>query len=416
MKQTITLLLYLLIFSNNGFSQNDPNSLSDFDWYVLENTLPSNAKFQATLRNPSLQDSFHTYSHDMGDSTLERRTFNSYDIDNQRVESLELDFSNDLWQNRRKTELAYDGNGNRLQSSSFSWDQTLNEWEATVRHNYVYNNNNDVTQWVFERVPNGGDGTLENVVKADYFLNSEGHRDSAFIYNWDVDLSEWYLKDRRDYFYDTNNNLIESIDQGWDASSQIFTIRTRRLNEFDSDNNLLSSISQIWDVDILDWENGLKHEYSYDNMGNRTGDLRFNYLGGEWITNRNNEYFFDLFGNILYSRESSSFGAEFTLDESLIYFYTDLETSAQHLSSNLSIDCQFENPISVNNVIECQSEYLNQSFDFRLFDMAGKLIFQKQFDENINASLPLGLNSGIYLLNISSEGNVVLNKKIVVVD
>ena len=417
MKPNFTLFLFLIIFSNSIFSQNNSNVLSDLDLFVLENTSSSNSKFQANLRNPYILDSVHTYSHLVADndSTLERRAFHSYNSDNLLEEITDLYFSSDIWENDRKIEYEYDDNGNLVQYTIFSWLEFSSTWVNASRWSYTYDNNNNITELIRQF---GGTAGLNNFLKFEYFYNNDGLRDSSRTYRWDTDLSEWSIDARRDYYYDIDNNFSEIINQNLDDSTQLFVNSTALIYEFNSNNDLASITYQYWNLDLLEWINNRKNEYVFDDMGNQIEVIAFNADSTAWTENVKIESSFDSFGNIIYYRLSSYnvFFDKFDVDESEVFFYSELQTFTQNPSSNLSINCQFENPISLNNIIKCQSENLNESFDFRLFDMAGKLIFQKEFDENLNTSLPASLNAGVYLLNISSEGKAVLNKKIVVVN
>lgn len=103
--------------------------------------------------------------------------------------------------------------------------------------------------------------------------------------------------------------------------------------------------------------------------------------------------------------------------ENDIYLTDTLKTVSSIWNNDMSPVRIFPNPIMSNSAltIELDLPVNSSNIKLELFTLDGKLIFTKEIREKIS-HIPVGLNDGYYVLNLSMDGHVFANQKLCVVN
>ncbi len=312
------------------------------------------------------------------------------------------------WELNEKINFEYDEFKNlilRIDSSSSGC--VTPEWEPNRRNEYNYNtNNNLITHLVYSWT----DEQWRDHDKFDYSYNEEGELIQE-IRSTRFGLPDWKEERKLDYEYDDSGNKIQII---YSSFSELNTwLVTEKINlSYDDWNNMIQYIGYSWDDNQWnkaykrDWEMNTDYAYNelilpyFDDGENLIDDgiglhpigtfeQCFNYMLNESFGFKWND---GSWSNINHSS----------------FHYSQFYTGIENVSEN-TIHI-FPNPAS--DFIEFNIGDETQSMTFKLFDLNGKLVINKEVS-SANRTSVNGFKNGMYFYQLISN-SVVWSGKVMI--
>lgn len=173
-----------------------------------------------------------------------KKELNFYNSNNKITETQELQWNTDQWLPYYKYENIYDSVGNKIQSTTYSWDVDTSAWQHYRKYDFVY--------------------------------NIYGENIEEVYFNWDKNLNQWVALSKKEYTYDENKNLIQNIYYNY-SSSTGFAPLYKSQSSYNASNNLIQRMDSRWNDTESNWINQSKTEYVYDSNGNQT-----QYISYDW--------------------------------------------------------------------------------------------------------------------------------------
>lgn len=297
---------------------------------------------------------------------------------------------NNFWSQTAYIIYTYDENGNRLTRENYN-NMGDPEFSLGGTYRYSYNEDNKMTQWEMYL---GGTSLVQS---CNYTYNDEGQiileLGKEKIFSDDLEDS-W----KTEYFYDTNGNLTEKKTYYYNSGTWVYNSANRY--EFDQNNNCIQ-----WDM-LTGTNVSARNKYTYDT------DIAQN----ELIYPDHPESYVDDFVQM---KNMLQLSEQYRTDNSgNLQFVKKFGYHYQSVTSGLHAAMQpnhleiviYPNPTS--NKVEIATKDNSVIHQIELFDLSSKSV--------VNISAGLGttsksvdisaLNSGIYLLKITTSNGVVIEK------
>lgn len=306
------------------------------------------------------------------------------------------------WKNDERYIYSYDNSGKMQTSTLQMWYGTL--WTNNINSTLNYDQNNNVVNMV---------GNTYNI---DFMYDMNNNLIKVEDRLW-APGTGWANNERKTYSY-TGKDVVEYMLEKWDGSAWVKSQRWTYTN--DANSNVTLSTEFRWTGNS--WVEVLQHQYSYDGYNNKLEELE-----SSWDSNT---------GKFVKSkREVRTYNAK--LLPEAVNTYTWNGTAWVFASGDISIKYYYEqyDPTDINNLVSTTtmnvypipakdnvtiSVKLNETVDLTLtmIDMTGRVVFsnsQRAFG-NFQNTIPVGnLPAGNYALS-ATDGNFIINKKIVVID
>lgn len=349
----------------------------------------------------------------------------------------EVDIGGGTWMNVNGSNYTYENN-NLKTETDFFWNGI--NWEESGKTTYTYNVNNKATLEVYQSY-NSSTGMYENEERIEYTYNGNGDLVSIEGFTWetgawvaesrstimysgttltsgfseDYNGSGWVNTFQSTLYRNGNGTIDEIIEEEWNGSAWVLDGR----DTFTYNGSNISSVKYDERNGAV-WEESFTTTYVLDGNGNRTSETD-TFVGGgspETIT-----YTYDM------SAQMSSFDNPFADYNGLEYLYEDYPYFNKILSStstnNYRTTYDYNNVLSIDKVLNKSSVsleiYPNPSTDYitvksseiinniKIFDALGnEVISTNQKTITINH-----LSKGMYLVNVSLDGERFINKKLI---
>jgi hypothetical protein len=322
------------------------------------------------------------------------------------------------------------------------WDDYEENWLLQDQFSYFYNDNGQVQQITDEKWlhPNGW---VNDTLYVNQY-NQEGLVSLENISIWSTFINDWenYSETQYDYFSGVNSSQLFST---WDVF--YLTWFPKRINtmEYNANNKLIAQTQTVMNTYQTAWLNDMKGEFKYYENGLLWEELYWSWSTSDsnWIHDFKINFYYDSNGNCI-AKEHFSFDAYYLiwskqyqtiynysetnqLINSTLYYWNFFQWNplyqfCYYYPDYLSIETPpIENYIRVFpnptvNILYVQSDILIRGkLEFRLFNLSGKSVYFYQLhniDNQIELPLPY-LNSGLYLLEINIENNLVFKKVVI---
>ena len=314
------------------------------------------------------------------------------------------------------------------------WNTTLDAWETFDKYGYWQNDNGDN---IFFKYYDWSTEVEDWVVgyKYIYEYNERGKEVLAEGFNWNTDLNEWEINKKTETSYVGQSG--ETFSYRWNGSEWV-TLGKGEL-QFDDNDNKVYEIYSNYDSENDQWTNTAKLFHAYNEEGKRlkyelyTWDIsESKWKGADNYTIAYNSYGKDS-SFVRYVWDSDI--GEWYLGTKREYIYNDDKLATEFIVYNWNIDNEeweytsrtrqfFSKAIDTEEVIEDQiiaygENKVMGSFSkevaWALRSYTGEVIEKGRFDGNVDAKQieVSGLNSGIYLLNIS-DGTHSVDRKLII--
>lgn len=192
------------------------------------------------------------------------------------------DSSNSAWVNYSKDSYVYDVNNNQTEWIRQFWGGS--DWENYTKHLYAYDvNNNQIEDlWYFSF----DNSTWVNYSKKSFTYDGNNNLTELLNQAWQ---DPWANEYKHSYTYDGNNNLTEWLGQDWNGSAWVNSFK--KFYTYDGNNNQIEEIWHLWDNSA--WRNYYKYSYAYDINNNLIETLTYVWDGSAWVNYGKDTYTYD---------------------------------------------------------------------------------------------------------------------------
>jgi hypothetical protein len=239
-----------------------------------------------------------------------------YDVNNNQTDWISQFWGGSDWVNFTKHLYAYDENNNQIEDLwYFSFDNST--WVNYSKKSFTYDGNNNLT----ELLNQAWQDPWANEYKHSYTYDGNNNPTEWLGQDWNG--SAWVNSFKKFYTYDGNNNQIEEFWILWDNSA--WRNYSKTSYTYDGSDSLTELLTQSWDDSV--WANEIKYSYTYDGNNNQIETLWHRWDGFVWINYIRDSYKYD--GNNNQTEWLHQFGEDFGWVNNYKYSYTYDENNNQ---------------------------------------------------------------------------------------
>ncbi|MBR9920337.1 MAG: T9SS type A sorting domain-containing protein [Bacteroidetes bacterium] len=400
--------------------------------------------------------------------------YEAYDADGKPTQILVLrKLDTGEWQNFRRRHLTYE-DGYLVNLLIEQWNPANETWNDRVERSYTYQNDEVVNKLV--RKPSTLGMPLENYEQWNYYPNAFGDLQGVIYQTWQNgawenvsqqtwsynanmqmteqllevwDGNDWVNFRRRYYVYDFDTGVIDqSTEYKWSVANQEWDYKFWIFYLTDGGYVPIGTRTLVWnDVDEV-WENQIREEFDFDPGYQLNHRVLQSWDGNVWVNQYRVGYEYDgeTLSSIsdkwdnndqswdLHARFQMSFGSDQQLVEEKgwqfwsqnqqewlndtstyrrSYYWSEEGVATEEIQ--LDIECLVPNPYSPGMEISCTSKTLSGKVQVVLLNSMGQQVYRSE--EYLNSSFSLqsnSLNTGMYILHLQKEDQLLLSKKIVI--
>ena len=336
------------------------------------------------------------------------RTTYEYNDDDQLILETEYTGSDPFtsWEKNHKHEYFYDGNGIDSVKISYFWS-SYNIWQEQYKEKYCYSNT--------------------------------GILDSISVYSWNSNQNNWKYSGHIIRNYNSNNGLVLLLNEYIDQSSNTWAGNDKSIYTRDSKNRIFSETYQIWDyMGTGNWENVVRLYSFYDVAGDLLNCEMYDYDYSYYYWKLQYKYttsfdtsimaqnivlplYYDIHGigrkhsdflvhkplyTVNYIRTNQNSWA--LTGDSTLFFYSDIYTSIEKPEEHIAFTIS---PNPASSFLNIKGLDLTKKYNAQVYDVNGRLIIDQILtDSKLKLSQ---LTSGIYILRLRSDGNIIGNTKFI---
>jgi len=312
----------------------------------------------------------------------------------------------------RKERYAYDENGNKTLDISYLWSTTTNDWIGTSKYEYAcdkHGNNTSVTIYDW----NTTHGWIE-FQRTESAFDENGNEILNIFYKW---ANDWVKIWKYESAYDESGFMTVSTRFDWNATTNDWIEIRKTESACDEKGNMTIDVGFKWDLTIKDWAEDWKSktESVYDEKGHMTLDVSYlwDYTANDWIGCGKTEFSYDETDNqilrITYDWNTTTNDWIGRYKVTKFYSYHFQSTPITNFFENASLLQIYPTLFDYGVNIELVNTV--QQVSFKMIDLHGRLIFEKQISESQFLSFPY-LSSGAYFYLVQ-QGNIVQTGKLI---
>ena len=437
---TITMLvLVLLTFAFKAESKKSAIGKPDFSKLknasITNNLNPGQFKNLFVAANQISVPGFsedYSWDADLNDWLHDTNTTYSYDVSGRVIEEIVQEPGTDM--NVSRISYAYDLSGNITEEVSYAWGN--NEWVPVAGDKLVYtiSAESQINGYIEQTLK---DGAWVNESRVEYILNTSNIPIGMFTYHWsgtdwmlyskttNITWADWQNRELAAYtiMLWQNENWVNSerYSAEIDGDNYISTTEFWVNVEWVKSTRETYSRTEVQEELILEnwtesgWEKTEKYKGTFDAYGNPTGMFYSTWYENEWFTEM--ELFFDLTFNqandvteMVFRYRDPGLSIPINIAKykysNFLHFTTDVPEVS--VLENVKV---FPNPVSNSFNILIDEPGFSQ-YQVEILNLAGQLLFTKNFSDThvlINAET---LTSGMYLLKIKAENGKIFTGKL----
>jgi hypothetical protein len=294
-----------------------------------------------------------------------------YDESGNLEMEVKWDWSNDSnkWVYAWKELYWYDNSGRVSVKNAEEWDAEYNDWRRLWSQQYKYNDLGQIAIYYYF-----GFSSSSNRTKTEFEYDDEGLLVVQKHYSWNDDGNQWQLGSKTEHDYDSSGNELSNTYYVWDTVKEKWEMWGRRWQyDYDGYRNLIRETVSEWSSIDGQFINLTKHEYSYNEYGNKISAAFYWSVEGRW-------------DNFTFKKK---------------YYYSDIETTGIKQSKSPVVRV-YPNPVSEYLNFELPATFTKAVFE--LFDLQGRKLITKEISNSERISLE-SLISGIYVYTIDVDGH-----------
>lgn len=231
--------------------------------------------------NPMRCDSVKTFS---ADGTVTSKVYYNYSENGYLLGQINYDWSDwyNHWISGYKSEYSRDDDGNIIEMVVYVCLQgDINQWNSKDVYTYDkqgYINSEATYGWY--------DGQWKGSYKSEYSYDNQGNRNGSARYEW-YD-GQWIGNDKYESLSDGTYLKYVWVNNQWEP-----WLKTE--STFNDHGDCVSSIS--YKRQNGQWENISKRESTYDDKNNETGQENYSWIDNQWVGTRKYGWTYDVYGN-----------------------------------------------------------------------------------------------------------------------
>jgi hypothetical protein len=186
----------------------------------------------------------------------------SYDGNGNEILYSRYSWTDYQWIGKNKYTNTYDSKGNELSYIYYIWSAETLDWVESYKDEYQYDTNGKLLLWsqfewtgtewnwyrksTYSYLPNGErsslarfdmlEGNWEWVIKGDYYYGAQGLLDSIVEQNYDTNTPAWVLSNKREWIYGSNQKDYVYTYFNWSLSNLKWSGSSRNEYRFDNKN------------------------------------------------------------------------------------------------------------------------------------------------------------------------------------
>ncbi|MEM7368939.1 MAG: T9SS type A sorting domain-containing protein [Bacteroidota bacterium] len=285
------------------------------------------------------------------------------------------------WKSFRRDSIFHFADGNRSLSKGWNWDTPTQIWTPASRIIYTQDS---LGLWTLRRVERYDEllASWFNSSLSHTYFDSAGNRIEYIFQSWDGTTGEWINQNRNLHTYDSLGHQIYSNSQSWDMQTQNWTDNSQIFRTFNLSGLLV--LSESYFRDSTSWVKDSRFELTYTDEGELARELwlRKHPVRDEWVPLNQQDYFYSLPNHL------------------------------EHSFSNMA--CDIPNPVHATQSLSCSSLLPHHAYQWRIFDLSGRQIQQRELLGREAFQLAPNISEGIVILSISSDQGLLYREKIVV--
>ena len=263
------------------------------------------------------------------------------------------------------------------------WNPDLHEWDSIAQTNYIYNELNWLmTTSTINFYPNIGNWMNSFLTYYSYYPTGEQRTMTSSV--WDTIHSSWFVNayQKTD---SASGKAAELYNYTYDQWNFMPTSGTRNLFTYNGSNDTLTFINQSWDVPGNSWINKSQELYTYDTHNLLTETLIQSWTPATsiWENARKSDYYYSEFIGI----------------------------NEHHLKTK---PCFYANPMIPGSSIYCPDFKEGTEYLLRVCSLTGSEVYRTQFMGGESVKIAKSIPSGLYLLIIESNNNILYKDKVIV--
>ena len=196
------------------------------------------------------------------------RIVKSYDETGQMIESLKQKWSNkmDEWVNLQIKTINYNDFGEKSEVLYHEWRQAVERWISTTRYLITYNLHQEENNILIQTYNPSTDSWGKHLRYTFIYENNFTKPEATLVEEWDDFSQTWKNRGKYIIDYDMYGNRVEETHVNWNKSLERW-MNALQYNRKYSKELLMTEILQRFNYQTKDWNNAVKHEFSYDAQG-----------------------------------------------------------------------------------------------------------------------------------------------------
>ena len=320
------------------------------------------------------------------------------------------------WVGFHKTTHSYDASGYATGYIIYVWNIPGSQWIPSTQLIFT-NNSSGLKLLCLQQQWMAATSSWRNESQLSYQYNTNNYLSDILSQNWDTLSSSWinFSKDHYDFF--TNNYIKTHFQWYWNPLNSTWMDTGYSLND-SLTGTTLENYSKTLDLTTYTYLFGYRYVYTYNVAGQCTEYEHFNLniSSGVWEPSGKRLYTYDINGNNTIQLDQTYNTATLTWDNyfKLENFYS-IPTGITERSP-LSSVCVFANPLHQGEAINCPNLSYGNDYMIILFSLNGQSMFHSAYHAGEALRMPAGLASGMYLLQILDQGQLITSGKVILKD
>jgi hypothetical protein len=400
-------------FAKKDYFYNEDNLLSKIESYLW---LPESNEWKIINEN--------YYEYDAANRIIKDETW-AYNT-----------FDNDVFKFR--DEYAYNEFGNQTYWAYVSWSPGW-DWVPEVQSSYAYDANQNLLT-VSSSSGAGNELTTYTYDELDRRLTRNAQNQDSY---------ETYIYPRQTYFYTGDQLIPDSMfTESYEPYTAVWSNSVMNHYSYDANDNLLEDLKLQWNIAEANWQNSSLKNYTYDSQNNETEFILQNHNTSTWQNQSRRANAFNSLGLSLDEYKNQAWNVddlqwyeganylneydedgylleEITLDwDAETWDYRNLFKDVHFWSAFVFVNNNeqfqrsenwtFQNPYPIGSPIVLEDFNPNEIYQFKGYDLTGKLIHSESFTGSQNLRLNHQMASGNYVFLVSDRDNNILVKQVFV--
>lgn len=323
----------------------------------------------------------------------------------ERQTKLEWDTLTMGWYFKERQSYEYANNRQFSRLLEETFDRNTQSWSNVFQNVYTYSTYNRPDEFLNQEWE---DNNWVNDFRVRYTYNGNGLETTSNYQTWDTLTSDWRQVNRTFSSYDNNVTLNQTTRETYVSGNGTWRKSSRSTYSYNNEGLLERTFNESWNPSDSTWETSGDQLQYYDSEGRMVELLSRFWNGVEMVNFFRQLREFDNEGNLTLIKSDLFTNGSWITDNYCDYYYS-LRTFLNDREP-LEALCNFPNPLSIGQSIQCPQWDALRADRWLLADMSGKVIKNQAYTGTI--AIDTYLPEGIYILNLVKKGAIIGATKI----